>query len=147
MSEEVGRKVRERMRRAHECLSDAQLLLREGTARSAVNRAYYAVFHAARALLVTRGLEAKKHAGVRSLLDREFVKTGHLDRYMSETYHDLFAWRTDADYRDFIEVPCDAAQDLVQRAQEFVHTIDRTLTREGRLHAGPDPSTGSDHNA
>jgi uncharacterized protein (UPF0332 family) len=144
MSDDALAKARERMRLAVSVLADAKLLLDAGSARSSVNRAYYAVFYAARALLLTRGLEARKHAGVRSFLDREFVKTGELDRSMSETYHDLFNWRTDADYRDFVEVPMDTAQDLIARAREFVETVQQSLTDGGWLDADPDPQSGSD---
>ena len=147
MTDETNAKVRERMRLASAMLEDADLLLRNGSRRSAANRAYYAVFHAARALLTTKGLEARKHAGVRSFLDREFVRTGQLDRSMSETYHDLFDWRTDADYRDFLDVPADIAPDLVARARTFVATVRNVLTDGGWPTPACEPEPRSDPNA
>jgi uncharacterized protein (UPF0332 family) len=86
-----------RLARAREMLADAVLLLQAGSRRSAVNRAYYAAFHAARAMLATAGVETRKHAGVLSFFDREFIKSGRLDLSCSETLHDLYEARTDAD--------------------------------------------------
>lgn len=48
---------------AAEALREASALLDLGLSRGAVSRLYYAVFHAARAALVSCGLHAKTHSG------------------------------------------------------------------------------------
>ena len=73
--------IQYRMERARQTLNTAQLL-REQNADTAsiVNRAYYAMFYAALALLATIGEETSKHSGVMALFDRHFIKTGVCQR-------------------------------------------------------------------
>ena len=49
---------------AKECLQDAKLLLAGESYRSAANRAYYAIFHAMRAVLALDGVDMKHHSGI-----------------------------------------------------------------------------------
>jgi len=65
--------------RAHQVLDTGQLALEHGDYISAVNRAYYAIFYAANALLATKGLERSKHSGVIAAFRQHFVKTGIVD--------------------------------------------------------------------
>ena len=52
---------------AREMLADARLMLERESYRSAVDRAYYAMFHAVRAALHKDGVDLPKtHAGLRS---------------------------------------------------------------------------------
>jgi uncharacterized protein (UPF0332 family) len=46
---------------------------------SAVNRAYYAIFYAANALLATQGLSRSKHSGVIAAFRQHFVKPGQIE--------------------------------------------------------------------
>jgi uncharacterized protein (UPF0332 family) len=71
-----SREVSLYMERAREMLEVAQLNLRSGFFPSATNRAYYAIFYAANALLATKGLARNKHSGVISTFRQQFVKTG-----------------------------------------------------------------------
>lgn len=48
---------------ANDALLVARAALELGIVRDALSRAYYAVFHAARALLLLAGVEPKTHAG------------------------------------------------------------------------------------
>lgn len=66
--------ARYRLARAKESFADGVLLQERGSMTGAVNRFYYAAFHAARALLVTKGLDAGKHSGVIALFQQHFVK-------------------------------------------------------------------------
>lgn len=50
-----------------------------GHYEDAVSRAYYAMFHAAQAMLLTKHLESKTHFGVIQLLAKNFVEKGPLD--------------------------------------------------------------------
>jgi uncharacterized protein (UPF0332 family) len=50
--------------RARRVLRTGYMVLEDGDIITAVNRAYYAVFYAANALLTTQGLERSKHSGV-----------------------------------------------------------------------------------
>ena len=61
---------------AKECLRDAKLLLAGESYRSAANRAYYAIFHAMRAVLALDGVDMKHHSGIISEFRKRYIKTG-----------------------------------------------------------------------
>ena len=62
---------------AKECLRDAKLLLAGESYRSAANRAYYAIFHAMRAVLALDGVDMKHHSGMKTPLQSELLGVGH----------------------------------------------------------------------
>lgn len=43
---------------------------------TAANRSYYAIFHAARVVLALDGQDYKKHSGVISNFQKNYIKTG-----------------------------------------------------------------------
>ena len=67
-----------RLESAREKLSAAEDLFENGHYRDSVSRSYYAIFTAARALLVTKGLDSSKHSGVIALFNQHFVKTDEI---------------------------------------------------------------------
>jgi len=91
-----------RMTRADETLEDARILAKAGRWNACVNRLYYACFYAVSALLVRDGLSSSKHAGVRSLFNRQYVKTGKIPKDLARIYNDFFEKRQEGDYIDFV---------------------------------------------
>jgi len=68
------------LEQADEALNIAQLVFEQGSYRTVVNRAYYAMFYAILALLVPTKQQASKHTWGMTLFDRDFVKLGILRR-------------------------------------------------------------------
>ena len=64
---------------AHQMLDVAMHNLHDGFYGSAINRAYYAIFYAASALLRTRQLIRGKHSAVISAFRQYFIKSGQID--------------------------------------------------------------------
>ncbi len=56
--------ARYRLDKAKECLRVAEYLIEPGEYLSILNRAYYAIFHAVRAVFALEGIDRKKHSGV-----------------------------------------------------------------------------------
>jgi uncharacterized protein (UPF0332 family) len=90
-----------RLEKAENTFIEGDQLLKLGLHHGAVNRFYYAAFHAARALLATKRLDAAKHSGIISLFNREFVKNRVVSKSASKTLSKLFTLRSEADYDDF----------------------------------------------
>lgn len=126
--------ARYRMSRARECLEDARLLFANGRYRSTANRAYFAAFYAARALLALKGLDASRHSGVISLLNREYVKAGLLRTDRGRALQRLFDARAEGDYRDLIVVEQSQAEALLDLAQGFLGDVAELL--EQQISAG-----------
>lgn len=105
---------------AGESLEAARLLCRHAYWAGAINRAYYACFYAGSAPILTRDLSAAKHAGVRTLLDREFFKTGLIEKRLGDFYNELFGKRIDSDYKCHIPFTPEQVGQYVTLAEEFV---------------------------
>ena len=73
-----------RIEKAKELLEQAELLFNDKRFDGSINRSYYAIFNAIRALLAVVKLDSRKHSGVISYFDRYFVKTGIFDKYFSK---------------------------------------------------------------
>ena len=89
-------------------------------ADSAVNRAYYAMFYPAEALLAERDLSFSKHSAVHSAFGKEFAKTGELDLKYHGWLLATFNKRIAADYTVEAAISADDARTLVAQAKEFL---------------------------
>lgn len=113
---------------AREALRASQVLLEESLYRDCVSRAYYAMFDAAQAFLNSEGHEAKTHKGVLVLLDKHFVKKGHIPAELTQSLRQTFEARQLADYGEDPVPPSDA-EEIVHRAERFLKQI---RTHKGR---------------
>lgn len=126
--------VARRMEEARECLEDGKYLLSSNRgARTVVNRAYYAAFYAVLALLQTIGKTPRRHKGVLTLFDSEFVKSGLLPRESSELLHQLFDAHLEDDHQRIDPVQSEEASELIALAERFVETVRDYLTSAGYL--------------
>ena len=64
---------------ARQMLEVAAHNLADGFCGSAINRAYYAIFYVANALLRTKGIVRSKHSGVIAAFRQHFVKPGLIE--------------------------------------------------------------------
>ena len=118
------------MRKSADALESAQSELRAGRDDFAVNRAYYAAFYAASAVLLAHGRHFVKHTGVRAAIHQTLVKPGLLDPRSGRIYERLFDARQRADYLALTETQADEAASMAAEASEFVAAI-RTLIASG----------------
>ena len=122
MTPEAAALARHRLARARAMLHDADLLTTNQSLESAVNRYYYAAFHAARALLATRALDSGKHSGVIALFQREFVKSGLVSSDVARALPRAFEKRQNSDYADFVEISAEEVERIKSAAHLFVST-------------------------
>ncbi|MBI2432368.1 MAG: HEPN domain-containing protein [Candidatus Hydrogenedentes bacterium] len=122
-----------RVGNARSALEAAQILIDASEPLGAINRLYYAAFHAVNALLVTKGLSAAKHKGVRSHFFQNWLKTGVFPKEFATLYDQLFDERNNADYRDFAEIDVTEATALLSATRQFVDAVEaeaRSAIRE-----------------
>jgi len=131
MDEERRAIVRARLKKAAAKLATAAADLAEARYDDAASRAYYAMFHAARALLAARGLTARSHAGVAAVFAEHFVRTGALDVQLGRWLGQGRRTREIGDYDDFLEIEPDEATQAVGRARQFLDEARRWLTADG----------------
>jgi len=68
------------MDKAFEALDDARANLEEGRYKTSVNRSYYAVLNAVRAVLILEGVNPKTHEGALTMLSLRLVRPGLLSK-------------------------------------------------------------------
>jgi uncharacterized protein (UPF0332 family) len=122
--------IQYRLDEAKEALRDAQMLYEQnGTPRSVVNRAYYAMFYAVLRLLITIDKGWSKHRGVIAMFDKEFVKKNILPKEMSAMLHHAFDMRLTGDYRELLEISKEQAAELLNSAINFIKSIEEQLSK------------------
>ena len=93
----------------------------------AVNRAYYACFYAASAVLLKEGVVFKKHTGVRAAVHRNLVKTGRLDTSWGRFYDKVFENRQRGDYLELVQFDQEQVHEIIQLASGFVSQMKQLL--------------------
>ncbi len=112
-----------RIGKAEECLHSADALIEIEDYLAALNRSYYAIFHAVRAVFALDGVDRKKHSGVISCFQQNYVKTGEFDKKYSAIVQDAFEIRQESDYEDFYVVSKDDVVIQIKNAKEFVTVV------------------------
>jgi len=111
------------LRRAEKALKSAKLLEENGELEDAASRAYYAMFHATRTLLFSKGVNAKTHKGAISLFGEKIVKQG----IMSEEYADMlrkaFDLRQKSDYEIYAETSVELVKEVIENAEQFIERV------------------------
>lgn len=105
--------ARYRIERSKEDLDAAHLLFDNGNYRISNNRAYYAIFHALRAVLIFDNFDSSKHSGVIAEFRRRYIKKGIFPVKMSKMIGSAFTIRNSSDYDDmFIASRVDTEEQL-----------------------------------
>lgn len=117
--------ARYRLEKARNCLSVAELSLNSGFYADSANRSYYAVFHSARAVMALDGADRKKHSGVISYFQENYIRTKIFDAELSEIIQDAFQVRQTSDYQDFFVIGRDDAEKQLADARRFCADIEK----------------------
>lgn len=115
------------IKRAWEMLEAAKENLKIGQYKTALNRSYYAVFHAMRAANILRGFDSSKHSGVIAFFTKEFLKTEYMDRKLSFIIKSSSLLREKSDYDDFFIASRTEAEKQVENAGLFVAEVERFI--------------------
>lgn len=113
--------------KAHRSIEAAQMLLENGDPDFASSRGYYAMFYAAEALLLEKGLRAKKHSGVHAVFGEHFSKTGQFDAKFHRWLLDAFDRRLEGDYDSSGTVSTEDGAITIHHAREFLAVTEQYL--------------------
>lgn len=111
------------MQNTEERIRSAEVLLKAGLYNDAVSRTYYAFFDAANALLITKGLSAKTHAGVITLFSLHFIKTNLVPVKFIKFFRRAKDAREEADYELLKRFTRKETEQIIQTAQEFLQFV------------------------
>lgn len=119
------------MDKASKAAASAKLLLDSGDVDGACNRAYYAMFDAARAALIwsvaaVEPTVAKTHGGLIAAFSLHLVKSGRLPVELGKALNRAAEIRLVADYSGE-EVTAEKAQWLIENSTVFIETVRQKL--------------------
>ncbi len=115
------------LRKAKEFLPEAELLYRKGFWNGATNRSYYAMFTAAKALLVLNDTMAKTHSGVHTKFSELLHEESILPLDLAKMLVRAFRYRQEADYDMEVEVDEKTATNIFNDALVFVEKIEKYI--------------------
>ena len=107
---------RYRFQKAEEMLASAKRDMEARDYASANNRAYYAIFHAMRAVLALDGEDFRKHSAVIARFTLNYLKPEILPREYSKLISNASLIRNRSDYEDFYI--CSVA-DIILKGQSW----------------------------
>ena len=115
--------ARYRLERAKEDLDAAKLLFEQGSYRIANNRAYYAIFHSLRSVLVFDNYDSKKHSGIISEFRRRYIKEEIFPVELSQMIGEAFMIRNASDYDDMFIASKSDTEEQISHAEVVYQTI------------------------
>jgi uncharacterized protein (UPF0332 family) len=111
------------LRKSENALKSAKRDLAAGDAEGAANRLYYAMFHAARAALLSIGQSAEgKHGTIIGRFGRHFCKDGPLSSELGRAINEAQQLRAKGDYGTETPDTADVA-DSVAKAEAFLASV------------------------
>lgn len=114
-----------RIEKAYAALDEAQKVASISLWNLAANRLYYALYHAASALLLSDGYSSHTHRGLMSQLNLNYVKQGKLLPDEGKLVRQMFNMRHEGDYEDFE----DTTEEDIKEAKPKVEALVDKLIR------------------
>lgn len=125
VSTDARRWVKKELEAARSDLREAEAGLERESCKWSTVQSYYAMFHAARALLYAKGYREKSHYCLRIAIEMLYVESGDLPRHMINAFEVAKELRENADYEShFSEL---GAKKLVTAAQEFIKFTEKQI--------------------
>lgn len=123
MIKEIKASISKIIAKAERAVSAARDHLKKGDADFASSKAYYAVFHAMQAVLLTKKLSFSKHSGVISAFNQHFVKTGVFPKDFSSMIEQLSKDRQTGDYGYEFGINKEEAEEDIEFAEGILKSI------------------------
>lgn len=108
-----------RIAKSQEALEDALILSQHARWNGSANRFYYSCFHLIDALLYKNDLYASTHSGTKTLFNQHFIKTEILPKEFGKLYNELFEWRQEGDYTDFVNIEAEMLIPQIEKIKSF----------------------------
>ena len=112
-------------------LDDARHAAGRNRLRTAADRSYFAMLHAASALLVADGIQARSHRRLLAAFGERFAKTGRLDPVHHRRLMDAFERRSLADYDPVAEFDPDDIMSAIVAAEAFIQAAADLIEPKG----------------
>ena len=119
-----------RFEKAKEDLITSKILLEQQMFKASINRSYYAIFHAMRAVTVLHGFDSSKHSGIIANFNQKYVKEGIFNKETSKIIKGAYMLREKSDYEDFYIASRQETEEQLEKAEKFIKIIEEYLRKE-----------------
>ena len=123
--------IQYRLELMEEAKSEAHLLLANNKYRGAINRIYYAMFYAISALALSKNTSVSRYSQLIGWFNRNYIKTGILDKKFSWMIQKAFDKRSKGDYEDMIRFSQTDVEELYADMVEFTEQLSKHILSEG----------------
>jgi len=115
------------LQKAQRSLQAAKLLNQDDWVEFAAARAYYTMFYAAQALLLSEGLSFSTHSGVISAFGQQFIRTERIAKVFHRRLIAAERIRLQGDYDIDSEMTRETAIEQIAQAEEFLELARQML--------------------
>jgi uncharacterized protein (UPF0332 family) len=116
-----------RLEKAKEELQTANINFNHNKISQSVNRSYYAIFHAVRALLAYELFDSKRHSAIIAYFNQNFVANNLIDKAYYKILAAAFDIRLKCDYQDFYVVSKEEAKRQLDNATQFINHVEQYI--------------------
>lgn len=128
--QERNQLINYRIKQAKDTIEVVDFLIENNQLQTAVNRIYYGIFYSVLALSLSEKFETSKHNQLIGWFNREFIKTGRIDKKYGKTFKSAYEYRTTGDYDTFVEFEKDEVNLLFDEMKDFINKIDLFIQRK-----------------
>ncbi len=116
-----------RIQQAEESLIIAKICLENGINKDSINRSYYSVFYAIKAVLALGTVDFKRHKDVIAYFNKEFVASEKFPKLLGRKIGNLKQIREEADYDDFYIASKEEAEEQIKTAELVIQEVKEYL--------------------
>lgn len=127
MTDQTKLIIQKMLRKARKKLSVAQSMFEQCEYDDSTSRAYYAVFHAITAVLLTKNLTYSSHAQTIGAFNKEFVHLGNFPSDFTQIIQRMFSDRQMGDYGLDAEIDEEDAEENLKDAEAIINECENYL--------------------
>ena len=111
----------------------SRLLYDNNLFAQSLNRSYYSIFHAVRALLAYESLDFRKHSAIISNFNKNYISNGKIQKKYSKILMGAEKLRNKSDYNDFFIVTKEDSFRQLLDAEDFISEIETYINENYKI--------------
>lgn len=121
-NKEVETLAKYRIEQSKENLEEAEVLFKNNKFKGANNRAYYAIFHAIKAIFALEQIDFKKHSSVIAYFNKNYINKEIFPKELGRRVNEATFYREKSDYVDFYIVAKEDSQKQIETARTMIES-------------------------
>jgi len=131
MRHESTEEIEKEIERSKKSLRAAEKLFEEDLLEDAISRSYYAILHAAKAVLLLEKVKVDSHEAVKRLFGLHLIKSKKIDRKYSKILREEQDERYLADYDVAFAPETAQTRQRIEDAEDFLNAMLEYLSKSG----------------